>query len=98
MGGMVGSRKKKLPVFKMSDEHRLKIANSNILNCLIKHAIGEDSEKPMTATQVSAGLALLKKILPDLSAIEISGDADNPVKMTMIVTGVPRPEDDSSKN
>lgn len=28
----------------------------------------------MTATQVTAGLGLLKKALPDLSAVDVSGD------------------------
>lgn len=54
----------------MSDEHRHKIANSNILNALIGHAQGD---REMSATQVSAGLGLLRKVLPDLSAIELDG-------------------------
>jgi hypothetical protein len=55
----------------MSDEHRVKIQNSNILNALIEHACGE---RDMSATQVSAGLGLLKKVLPDLSNVQITGD------------------------
>lgn len=51
----------------MSDEHRVKIQNSNILNALIEHVQGE---REMSATQVSAGLGLLKKVMPDLSAAE----------------------------
>ena len=51
----------------MSEEHRVKIANSNILNALIEHAVGK---RDMSATQVSAGLGLLRKTLPDLSAID----------------------------
>ncbi len=34
----------------------------------------------MSATQVSAGLGLLKKALPDLSSVEISGDPENPLR------------------
>ena len=64
--------------FRMSDEHRTKIANSQILKCLIEHAVGE---REMSATQVSAGLGLLKKIMPDLAATTISGDEDNPVQL-----------------
>ncbi len=52
----------------MSNEHRVKIQNSNILNALIEHAQGE---REMSSTQVAAGLGLLKKALPDLSAMEI---------------------------
>jgi hypothetical protein len=55
----------------MSDEHRVKIQNSNILNALIEHALGE---REMSATQVSAAQCLLRKIMPDLSAAEITQD------------------------
>lgn len=53
------------PGFRMSNEHRVKIQNSNILNALIEHVEGI---REMSATQVSAGLGLLKKVLPDLQA------------------------------
>jgi hypothetical protein len=52
------------PGFHMSGEHRVKIQNSNILNALIEHVEGI---REMSATQVSAGLGLLRKVLPDLS-------------------------------
>lgn len=61
--------------FKMPEEHRVKIANSNILNALIEHAEGR---REMSATQVSAGLGLLKKALPDLSTITHEG-GENPI-------------------
>lgn len=61
------------PGFRMSDEHRTKIANSQILKCLIEHVEGV---REMTATQVTAGLGLLKKVMPDLSATELSGTVD----------------------
>lgn len=56
---------------RMGDEHRLKIANSNILNCLLEHIAGE---REMTGTQVTAALGLLKKALPDLQAISVEGN------------------------
>tara|TARA_R110000868_G_C10964904_1_gene769001 strand:- start:6191 stop:6436 length:246 start_codon:yes stop_codon:yes gene_type:complete len=68
------------PGFKMPEEHRDKIKNSNILNALIEHTCGT---RDMSATQVSAGLGLLKKCLPDLAAVQVSGDSENPVKMTI---------------
>lgn len=61
----------------MSPEHRVKIKNSNILNALIEHVEGK---REMSATQVSAGLGLLRKVLPDLQAVELSGDENNPVR------------------
>lgn len=63
--------------FKMPEEHRVKIANSNILNALIEHAEGK---REMTATQVQAGLGLLKKALPDLSTITHEG-GESPIEM-----------------
>ncbi len=53
------------PGFKMTDEHRTKIANSQILKCLVDHAIGK---REMSATQIAAGLGLLRKVMPDLAA------------------------------
>lgn len=52
----------------MSDAHRIKIGNSNILKNLLKHA---DGELEMTPSQVQVGLALLKKVMPDLQAITL---------------------------
>jgi hypothetical protein len=57
------------PGFVMSNEHRVKIQNSNILNALIEHAEGK---REMSATQVSAGLGLLKKAMPDLSSVALT--------------------------
>lgn len=54
--------------FHMGDEHRVKIQNSNILNALLEHI---DGKREMSATQVSAGLGLLRKVMPDLSAAEL---------------------------
>jgi hypothetical protein len=59
------------PGFVMSDEHRTKIANSQILKCLVEHACGE---REMSSTQVTAGLGLLRKVMPDMASIEHSGD------------------------
>lgn len=64
---------KKGPAFAMSAEHRVKIQNSNILNALIEHACGE---REMSATQVTAGLGLLRKVLPDLASVEHSGSVE----------------------
>lgn len=64
------------PGFRMTDEHRVKIQNSNILNALIEHVQGE---REMSATQVTAGVALLRKVMPDLAATTISGDEENPL-------------------
>lgn len=74
------------PGFTMTPEHRAKIANSNILNALIEHVEGR---REMTSTQVTAGIALLKKVMPDLQHTEHTGEDGGPMKL-IIKTGVPR--------
>lgn len=62
---------RKGPHYPMSNEHRGRIQNSNILKALIEHVEGM---REMSATQVSAGLGLLRKIMPDLAASADTGD------------------------
>ncbi len=62
------------PGFRMSDEHRVKIQNSNILNALIEHVEGT---REMGPSQVTAGLGLLKKVLPDLTENMVIGAGEN---------------------
>lgn len=59
--------------FRMSDAHRVKIQNSNILNALIEHVEGK---REMSSTQVSAGVALLKKVMPDLAQTDVTSGGD----------------------
>jgi hypothetical protein len=46
-----------------------------------------DRSRPRRARDVidagSAGLGLLKKVMPDLQSTQISGDAENPLKSTI---------------
>lgn len=62
--------------FRMSDTHRSKIQKSQIIRSLIDHVQGR---RDMSASQVTAGLGLLKKVLPDLQAVTVSGDPKNPI-------------------
>ena len=67
----------------MSDEHRTKIANSQVLKRLIEHAEGTID---MTATQVTAATVLLRKVLPDLTSTTIDGDGEGgPVQHALTV-------------
>jgi hypothetical protein len=72
------------PGFVMGPEHRLKIANSNILRNLIKAA---DGEVELSQQQERISLALLKKVMPDLQAMTISGDPDAPLQHEHTVKG-----------
>ena len=64
------------PGFKMTDHHKTKIGNSQILNNLIKHAEGK---MELSTSQASTGLGLLGFVYPKMSAVQVSGDEENPV-------------------
>lgn len=66
------------PGFVMSDAHRDKIRNSNILNALVEHVEGK---REMSASQVTAGLGLLRKIMPDLAATQHTGEDGGPIAL-----------------
>jgi hypothetical protein len=63
---------------------REKIQTSQLINRLVSHAKGEAE---MSATQVRAAEILLKKALPDLQSVQLSGtDADgNPSEILIRV-------------
>ena len=66
------------PGFRMSEAHRIKIQNSQILNRLLTHF---ESEPCLTDSQVKVGLGLLKKVLPDLQSMTIAGDPNAPLSL-----------------
>jgi len=57
-----------------------KIKNGQVLERLLKHVNGE---LDLSATQVTVGIALLKKYLPDTKAIEHSGSTVHEVKLNV---------------
>ena len=61
------------------EDVREKIKASQLRNVLQNHALTEDSEISMS--RMKAIEILLRKSVPDLSAITLSGDADNPHKV-----------------
>lgn len=64
------------------DETRAKIQTSQLLNRLNDHVFGKDgSPVEISQTQMKAIEILLKKTLPDLSAVQIGGDDENPVNV-----------------
>ena len=85
------TKRGRAPGFTMSAEHRGKIQNSNILNALIQHTEGK---REMSASQVSAGLGLLKKALPDLQSVESTIHGDQTVR---ILADKPLTEDEWEK-
>lgn len=57
-----------------SDEVRMKIKASQLINRLQKHV---DGEVDLDASQVSSAKALLNKVLPDLKAVELNNGDEN---------------------
>jgi hypothetical protein len=64
-----GSHARKTPF--LDDRVREKIQASMIVNALIDHVKGVNN---MSSTQVRAALGLLAKVLPDLRALDVSGE------------------------
>lgn len=73
---------------RIDEKTREKIKASQILNRLNKHILNEDTEKEvMSASQVNAALGVLKKILPDLKAVEHSGEISIPQVIVKNLSG-----------
>jgi len=59
------------------DDIRRKIQASQLINVLQNHALTGEGE--LSPTRMKAIEILLRKSIPDLSSVELSGDSDNPV-------------------
>ena len=68
------------------EDTRARIQASQIINRLQSHV---DGTVELSATQIKAAEILLRKRLPDLATLQISGDPQNPMQI-VITTGVPR--------
>ena len=63
--------------FRHNEDTRAKIQASMLINRLSEHI---NSDKPlMDASQVNAAKALLNKVLPDLSSVQLTGEGGGPV-------------------
>ena len=65
------------------EDVRSKIQTSQLVNRLTDHALKGTKLEP---TQVRAIEVLLRKSLPDLSAVTFSGDPENPLEHSLKVT------------
>ena len=67
------------PINKLHQEDvRKKIQVSQLLNVLQNHALGETEE--LSPTRMKAIEILLRKSMPDMPSVTISGDADQPLQ------------------
>ena len=62
------------------DSVRQKIKTSMLVNRLMDYVKGDVQ---LDSGQVTAALGLMKKTLPDLAAVQHSGDEQSPVKMVI---------------
>ena len=68
--------------YRHHEETRMKIQAQQLINRLQKHV---DAPEPLLdSSQVNAAKALLNKVLPDLKAVEVSGNEDNPLTVQTI--------------
>ncbi len=63
--------------------HRDKIKASVILDRLGKHVMGQVE---MTSTQVKSAEILLRKVVPDLSAVTLAGPNGTSIKQDITIT------------
>lgn len=61
------------------DDVRAKIQASQLVNVLQNHALGNTEE--LSASRLKAIEILLRKSVPDLSAVQHSGDEDSPLQV-----------------
>jgi hypothetical protein len=67
------------------DEIRAKIQASQLINVLQNHALGS-GEDEFPASRMKAIEILLRKSVPDLSAVTISGDQDSPLEHNFTIS------------
>ena len=70
---------------KHQDEVRARIQASVLIGLLESHAMGEIE---LSASRIRAIELLLKKSIPDLQSVELTGNSEEPVTMK-IITGIP---------
>lgn len=76
---------------------RSAIQTSQLINRLQANALG-DLEPELSAGRIKSIETLLKKTIPDLQAITISGDEDNPLRVEHIERIIVDPANTDSKD
>ena len=55
-----------------------KIQASQLINALQNHALGKNT---MSATQISAAAILIRKVIPDLAAIQLDANIEHDIQI-----------------
>lgn len=71
------------------DDVRLKIQASQLINVLQNHALGLKEE--LSPSRIKAIEILLRKSIPDLQSVEMSGPEGGPVEVTRIERVIIKP-------
>jgi hypothetical protein len=66
------------------DEIRAKIQVSQLIHRVHEYANGNLTDEEVSPNRLNAIKLLLNKALPDLSSVEITGDAENPLAVSLI--------------
>lgn len=90
----MAARNKPLHPIKVA-EMREKIRATLLIKKLENHVLDNAG---LDASQVTAALGLLKKIVPDLSAVELSSDPEKPVEIVNRIELVALKKNDYSKD
>ncbi len=64
------------------DDVRAKIKTTQLINRLENHALGKVD---LSTTQIKAIEVLIRKTLPDLQSVAITGDPDNPLQAAVTI-------------
>ena len=75
------------------DDVRLKIKTTELINRVQAYALGELSDDDVSSNRLNAIKMLLAKALPDLSSVEITGDEDSPLSVSVIERVIVKPKD-----
>lgn len=84
MAGVKGMHKRESMSPTYAAAVRARIKAGGIAKLLEDHVAGK---REMTATQVAAGLGLLRKVVPDLSAAEHTGPGGGPIEVATPLQG-----------
>jgi len=89
MAGVKGAKHRK----RRTDRALVRIDIARIVNRLESHIFGDVK---LEASAVTAALGLLKKKLPDLAALQHSGDEENPLQIKIIERVIVHPTNKDS--
>lgn len=76
---------------RQQDQTRAAIQTSQLVNRLQDYALAKEGVE-IDAGRLKAIEVLLRKSLPDLSSVELTGDPDNPLEHRIIERRVVRPD------